>query len=500
MEKQKFEDAFRNIFRNAEEEPSSGVWTNIELDLERLEGRKMKKRILFYQLVAAAAVLLAVVSTGLFYYSETNSGKQINNTTIADNNPGNESLPSGERKSETAPNSSMRLDRDNNERSSLDNTQEAAGRNKQSTDVAKSKDEMASGKKSKSALQPHLNQKGSVQGGVALASKNAQAEKEKISLGSEDLTQAMAEESRMEANVGTFSSNHLPKLYQSRPVVLVLPETQIDEGQVLLARLAYEEQLMNQDKTEKNKRDERVWTSLGFAAGSFSHVGGAGDTPKAAGLNSFQDYNTLGNSLSNETSAPGFSYSVGVNVGGKIANRWTLQGGVNYLTQNSSYTSNALIVGDQNFAAAPTIAEVNKSQGLNSRAADFVSTPEYSVNNNIQFFSLPVSAGYLIIDKDFGWQLNTGISTDFFVQNVLTPDNENLSRTTSGRGDDSPYRPYNFSGLIGTEISYRVAERYRVSLNPGFRYPFNSIYKTELGITTTPVTFDVALKFKYIFH
>jgi hypothetical protein len=92
------------------------------------------------------------------------------------------------------------------------------------------------------------------------------------------------------------------------------------------------------------------------------------------------------------------------------------------------------------------------------------------------------------------------VSTDLFLQNTISPDGGGVSRTTQGRGAESPYRSLNFSGLMGTELSYKLGSRYRVSVNPGLRYPFNSVYKSNTGIDATPVTFDVGLRFRYIFH
>jgi hypothetical protein len=52
---------------------------------------------------------------------------------------------------------------------------------------------------------------------------------------------------------------------------------------------------------------------------------------------------------------------------------------------------------------------------------------------------------------------------------------------------------------MGTEFSYRLGQRYRVALNPALRYPINSVYKSDVGIDSTPITFDIGLRFRYIF-
>ena len=68
MESRKFENAFQDAFKEAEVSPSENVWTNIELDLEKAEGDKMKRRIFFYKLMAAASIAFAMSVAGVGYY------------------------------------------------------------------------------------------------------------------------------------------------------------------------------------------------------------------------------------------------------------------------------------------------------------------------------------------------------------------------------------------------------------------------------------------------
>ena len=68
MEREKFEESWKDAFDKAEVTPSEGVWTNIELDLEKAKGGDLKKRLMFFQMVAAASVVFAMAIGGAGYY------------------------------------------------------------------------------------------------------------------------------------------------------------------------------------------------------------------------------------------------------------------------------------------------------------------------------------------------------------------------------------------------------------------------------------------------
>ena len=253
--------------------------------------------------------------------------------------------------------------------------------------------------------------------------------------------------------------------------------------------LALEEEKSSE---EKIKQEERFWTSVGFSAGSFNNI-----TPTTTGApaNTFRS-SLAGQTASEESNSPGYTYAVNVLVGAKLSERWILQGGVSYLNQVSDYTANSVL--SEN--AALQVASVNQfEKNKDNTNATILATTPYTVNNSIEIISFPVQAGYVLFEKKWGFIINTGISTDLFLQNTVTPNAENIASITTGRGSESPYRPVNFAGLIGSEISYRFGTQYRISLAPGIRYPFQSIYKDRLDVKSTPLTFDLGLRFKYIF-
>jgi len=269
---------------------------------------------------------------------------------------------------------------------------------------------------------------------------------------------------------------------------------------VMMARLAQRERELgdedekNQRKPKSAKKEERLWTSLGMAAGAFNNI-----NRTAAGVNNNSTF-ASNNVTANQSNASGTSYSVGMNVGTRLSSRWVLQGGVNYLAQNSSYEANSVVgtADNLNFQAASIDALSPRNSTL--QANKLVATVPYSVDNSVRFMSVPVQAGYMVINRTVGVQVNGGVSTDLFLQNTLTPQSSSLPTISKSSGEDSPYRTVNFSGLVGTELSYRFSRHYRLALNPGLRYPLNSIYKSDVGVKSSPLTFDVGLRFRYIFH
>jgi len=254
------------------------------------------------------------------------------------------------------------------------------------------------------------------------------------------------------------------------------------------------------EKEKKKSTHEKLWTSVGFSTGAYSGsnssaVSAAAFDASAMGL---QNY-SASSSLSNEATASGVVYSVGMNVGTRLSSRWVLQGGLNYMQQSYAYTSDALMTSDfENYSTVNT-AEITKMADGNGSARIVRSSP-YNVDNSLKFLSFPVQAGYVLLNRSFAIQMNGGISTDLFLQGTATPEGEAVAGNVASTNEDSRYRPVNFSGLMGTEFSYRFADHYRIALTPGIRYPFNSIFNSEEGLEVRPLTFDVGLRFRYIFH
>lgn len=504
MERRKFEDSFKDAFVGAEVSPPDGVWTNIELDLEKADGNKIRRRLIFYKLLAAASVAFALCFAGLGYYMA--SEKAVN---LKEGIAENSSQPSANTSEVQAPliNKEEMTDKTPAPTNS-EGTEALTARNRVTEKRADVQQHTESNLLSD---RPNRKDREAVKSGIATgkstAPRNATVEESNnfIADGNHGVTPVVppALTSEMKSDAGKNTVRSLPSFYTARKPELLFNKSEPDPGMLLLAKLADEEkQYAASDARENEKKSEKLWTSVGFAAGAFSSVNSS-VTPTSSNALLTSSNSTVANK---QASASGIAYSYAINVGTKLSNRWVLQGGVNYMIQSSDYTATN-VVGGNNFSslkaesinALDNISQSPLTSGSNSLGL-LAATVPYTVNNSVKFFSVPVQAGYLVVNKKFGVQLNAGISTDLFLQNTITPEGGSLDKTTQGRGEDSPYRSFNFSGLMGTEFTYRFGQFYRVALNPGLRYPFNSVFKDEIGVQSMPLTFDVGLRFRYIFH
>lgn len=478
MEKQSVEDSLKHAFQDAEMRPSSAVWTHIELGIEKEEGNELKKRVVFYRWMAAASVLVAVSLLGAGYFTMY---KDLNNhTPLAVNTESTSSIKNAITGTEN-----------NNEALSTTTT----------TPPALAHDQVHVDKEVNTS-------KGSETGNALNPSDNARSNIK--SMRNEDTKSLTGNTLYSEANSSGFlpvekedqkyknrARSPLPPIVVQQPYKIHFPKTEPDQIDLLLAAVEMEEKESRKKKVQK----ETLWTSVGMAAGTYNPVIASSSGARTAfsmdGTGSLNNNAQVVN-LSSQVEASGYSFSSGVSVGGKVADRWIIQGGVNYLTQNSTYNSNAVLVDGAN---KYKLASLNafSSEKTYSGAFYQASSP-YTVNSSLKYFNIPLQAGYLIINKDFGWQMQGGISTDFFLQNTLSAEDAGFDKVSQGGGDESPYRTVNFSGLIGTEVSYRFGQHYRVAINPGFRYPLQSVYKSDTGVSAAPIMFDVGLKFHYIFR
>ena len=299
MERQKFEDSFKDAFDEAEVAPSDSVWTNVELDLEKASGGKMKRRLLFFQLLAAASMVFAMGIGGVYYLDtvKPNDAEVLASTPDA-------SQTSPVKDSKVAINTSEAKV----ETESVESTENSIADNNSVSSIN------SSNKTSKNGLR---NKPVDSNSNVAMKYSNAGSQQSSF----ENTSVNNIPEKR---NAVYSANRSLPGLVTVEP--MLIPERhQSDAGKLLLARLQNAGR-MSRPADEKQSRKEKLWTSVGVGMGSFNpNSSTSGGSAAMASV--------TGGTPSSSNPSSGTSYSVGVTVATKVADRVVLQGGISYLSQ-----------------------------------------------------------------------------------------------------------------------------------------------------------------------
>lgn len=463
-ERQKFEENWKSAFDGAGTTPPDRVWNSIELKLAGEESAIMKKRVVFYQRLAAATVLFAILSGVYAFYPRTNETQLASNKVQTENQAGSskdsEDKVQGAKSNVQSETSGEHVKKNSVPASAITST---------STSFAKSN-------------QPIVRSEPVIL--IEESKSNETVAFNEPARSSENVTEVIAksgerndekkEEKKAEEQLAVVSP-----LFQDNPETVVEPK-------------------------EKKRNTESFWVSLGGSAGNYTPNTASTSTITptqsfaSASLNSGPLKSAPATSANREPKV-GTAYSVGMAVGKKFG-RFVVQTGVNVGKQQIDYTSNYDNPTQTNTRPSKAAVADYQSYSVMMESSNALAfTNEYTVNSTMEIVSIPVQAGYMIIDRKFGWQLNAGVSTDFFLRNVLVDQSGQRERFTQSAGTESPYRSVNWSGLANTEISYRLGQHYRVSVLPGFRYSFNSILKepTDNG---RPVILDLGFRFKYLFN
>jgi hypothetical protein len=465
-ERQKFEESWKDAFSESEMIPGDSVWSNIDL---KLDNEKMKRRVIYYQRLAAASVLFALVigawSIRYFEGNQSNQQLSINQST-------NEKTDAHLDKQTAKENGMKRKIQD---QTKTDFNNKALNKKEKPVNIF-----LTVEKRERSLVTNGENEFENV--------KSESNVNEFIQLNYNKKT---------EGNLGITLA--YPSLfenltfYRSIPndeLTALKPEQKKNESQIIEPNSI----LPAEEPEKKKKRTEGLWLAFGVATGTYN-PGATSASPTLVSNDqvnaSYMNYTAP---QSNRASV-GTAYSMGFSVGKKVADRWVILTGVNYLSQMINYTSNYATYtssgGNQLKAAVSDYNPENASVAI---------TSPHKVSSNSEFVSIPLQAGYLLINRKIGLQLNAGIASDIFLRNTLKDQSGQSTRYTQSSGESSPYRSMNWTGLASTELSYKMSRYYRISLVPGFRYSFQPSLKNQSNGQANPLILDVGFRFRYIFQ
>jgi molybdopterin converting factor small subunit len=494
-ENRKFEDAWKEAFADAEGNVSDSVWNNIDSQLARAESGDMKKRVFFYKWLAAASVVFALVVGGVFVYRsslEDKVGSRQYAVGKGEVDKGQSSIAEA-KEDKLAVGKSGEVDKG---QLTVDNGVGKVGSIGEADSRVMTAD---NGLKKIGNGQKEIGKNRAVDNGMLISKSDEQKGKDDEKILREQLTETVIaktqELSKEETKLPTEASTNEVALNQE--VVTVIPTKNIlkqadtvafIESPIKIAKVE-EKKSQEEKSTTKKEAEENWWAAVSGSAGSYNPNGASTPTSLPSSIPQF-NYGT--NSSRNNSASLGTAYSYGVNFGKRIAPRWMLISGVGFLSQSINYSSSQAI-----FSSAQKQSLSDDASRLSAASVTPISVDELSSVN--EFITVPLQAGYLIINKKVGVQLNAGVASDIFIRNSLVDPTGKLSTSTQSAGESSTYKTINWTGLVGTELSYKISNHYRLAVIPGMRYSFDSILKPTVGSTITPLIWDVGFRFKYIF-
>lgn len=194
---------------------------------------------------------------------------------------------------------------------------------------------------------------------------------------------------------------------------------------------------------------------------------------------------------------PVVNYSYGINGGISLNEKWQIQAGLQYAHYSLSSRSHLTIneTSGKSYAYYQPVMQFAESSGRYGISNSAV----YTINSTFNYLSVPLKAGYTIGKKKLSMNFSAGLLTDLFLNNVIADDNNQFDRMVVSGGSDQPFQNVYLSGLVSTDLNYKVFDHYTVSLSPFFRQGINLTGEPDYFVENRPHSFGVNFGLRYHF-
>lgn len=217
------------------------------------------------------------------------------------------------------------------------------------------------------------------------------------------------------------------------------------------------------------------WAGVEAGAGNLnSEIDGSSAIDGSVNFNSVAD--AIGQSgFVNPTSSAnqvevgqGLITSLGVDFGLKMGRKWTLESGLQYSNiQNQSIASlNVVDIYTVTNTSVLDADELNGNVPFSARTTQIEDNYEHSVelDNNIRFTSIPLKAGYFVLDSKFSMRLNAGLTANYLLSSSVTDPSNQIENPVG-----SELNSWTFDGLTGIEFGYSLNRNFNLTLEPNYR-------------------------------
>lgn len=443
MNKQNLDSFFKNKFENFEEIPPQHVWENLEIALSK----KKKRRVIPLWWKFSGVAALFILGFG-FFYKYNNSGynnpikiNTVNKTEdIVTKNiyrRGTDTLLKNQNVVKN--NSTYQKENQNNTKNIFNNDGKAFVGS------------MLHYKKY------HIRNKNNV-----ASTKNNSLEENKTE-----------EKNALLKNIlDSSTENNIAQIKNSEPVKTDPAKTEILKDS---AQVAQETQEL--EKLLKNEKEEKI---AGKKVNRWQLI------PQVAPIyfGSTGNNSPLDERLKDNTKHYNNSYSYGLGVHYTISKKIEVRTGVNYLTTN--YDTNEVLFYQKSYASKiqninPTPAgemiEIESLKNVDFEHNKLQTKNEGVINQEIAYIEMPVEVSYKLIDKKFGINVITGMSTLFLNQNNVYLKSPGLSMRI---GEANNLNNVNFSANLGLGLRYKIYKNLSTHVEPILKYQLKT-FSNDVG-------------------
>lgn len=257
------------------------------------------------------------------------------------------------------------------------------------------------------------------------------------------------------------------------------------------------------EEVSKDKIVSPMWAGVSFSAGAFD-PGFGGNSGNDLVFASQEDFNSLSAAQpTQDQQSPvytaGQSVAGGINIGKKMSERIMLSGGLHYSSFNTgSATSQLASDGlDNTFALTNETSDASLENALNQGALRYDGR-QVQLSNEFQYLTIPIKAGYVLLDKKFNITVNTGLSSNIRMNSKLVASGESEELSNDFSTSDS-YESVYFNFLTSVEFGYIFKNHYQFMLEPNYNQALTDFTSSGNPNKAKPKNIGVSIGFRYNF-
>ncbi|WP_436517125.1 hypothetical protein [Ekhidna sp. To15] len=237
-------------------------------------------------------------------------------------------------------------------------------------------------------------------------------------------------------------------------------------------------------KRQESEQATKVWAGVEAGAGTFNSNFN-GSSAVANSLNPSALASAIGSgSFVNPTTNitedmnQGIATTIGVDFGVQLGKKWTLESGLAYTSMDNSGTASINVL---DIYTVDNTEFIDNSSGIDGETPSLSSREatvevrenydhEVELNNNIQVASIPLKAGYFVVNKKFSLRLNAGLSANYLVDGSLSDPSKQILNSDLGI-----YNDWSFDGVGGLELGYSIFNKFDFTIEPNYRHSITPI-------------------------